>query len=269
MFRKSIALGLAAVLLSTTAVMAQTSTDTTSSSPPPAINAESNATAAPQATGSNTATGLPAAVPSSATSAASPSAAAPQPAVGTATPAASTSVQQAVTAPAQQAAPAPAQQTASAPAYALTDVNVRSGPGTGNGILATLIKDQNVTVSDCSNNYGWCSVTSPKAQGWVDSSYLGSAAAGPYQGLPISVVGGKLGINTVPVKVTSAEKVKRKTPVDVVYYNYPATYYRTPSPIVFAGFGPYWGPGPAFGPLGPAFGPGPGGWGPHGGGPRR
>lgn len=62
-----------------------------------------------------------------------------------------------------------------APAVATGNVNVRSGPGTGYGVIDTLVRGQRVDVQQCRGS--WCYVVKPGPDGWVSSSYL-SAGSG-------------------------------------------------------------------------------------------
>lgn len=57
-----------------------------------------------------------------------------------------------------------------APGYATANVNIRSGPGTTNPVIGTLVRGQQVDVQQCQGN--WCYVINPGRNGWVSSSYL-------------------------------------------------------------------------------------------------
>ena len=57
-----------------------------------------------------------------------------------------------------------------APGVATSNVNVRSGPGTGYGVVDTLRRGQNVDVQRCQGS--WCYVVKPGPDGWVSASYL-------------------------------------------------------------------------------------------------
>lgn len=56
-------------------------------------------------------------------------------------------------------------------AKATTDLNVRSGPGTGYAVVDTLHAGEVVTMSNCQPN-NWCYITHPGPDGWVSGSYL-------------------------------------------------------------------------------------------------
>lgn len=58
-----------------------------------------------------------------------------------------------------------------APANATTTLNIRSGPGTGYGVVDTLYKGEAVEVTECVSN-GWCYIEHSGPDGWVSSKYL-------------------------------------------------------------------------------------------------
>jgi hypothetical protein len=53
---------------------------------------------------------------------------------------------------------------------ALTNANVRSGPGTGYGVIATLKKGQTVVVDHCAGQ--WCFLTRIGQDGWVSRALI-------------------------------------------------------------------------------------------------
>jgi hypothetical protein len=57
-----------------------------------------------------------------------------------------------------------------APAVASTTVNVRSGPGTGYGVVDVLRPGEPVDVSRCQGT--WCYVARSGPDGWVSAAYL-------------------------------------------------------------------------------------------------
>ncbi|WP_052153660.1 SH3 domain-containing protein, partial [Devosia sp. LC5] len=57
-----------------------------------------------------------------------------------------------------------------APAYATSNVNVRSGPGTGYGVVDTLRRGEQVDVQQCRGS--WCYVEKRGPDGWVSANYL-------------------------------------------------------------------------------------------------
>ncbi len=62
-----------------------------------------------------------------------------------------------------------------APAYVTSNVNVRSGPGTGYGVVDTLRRGEQVDVQQCRGS--WCYVQKRGPDGWVSANYL-SAGGG-------------------------------------------------------------------------------------------
>lgn len=65
-----------------------------------------------------------------------------------------------------------------APAASTTTLNVRSGPGTGFGVLDTLAPGEVVDVTECVPS-GWCHVTHSGPNGWVSGSYLAPVTPPP------------------------------------------------------------------------------------------
>jgi uncharacterized protein YraI len=62
-----------------------------------------------------------------------------------------------------------------APGFATTNVNVRSGPGTGYSAVDTLRRGERVDVAGCRG--GWCFVEKAGPDGWVSVNYLNAARA--------------------------------------------------------------------------------------------
>jgi uncharacterized protein YraI len=62
-----------------------------------------------------------------------------------------------------------------APASATSNVNVRSGPGTGFHVVSQLVRGQHVEVEGC--EAGWCYVSQRGVDGWVSAQYLTARAA--------------------------------------------------------------------------------------------
>src|SRR5450755_19841 len=60
-----------------------------------------------------------------------------------------------------------------ATSYATTNVNVRSGPGTGYAVVGVLSAGSTVHVNRC--NDSWCSIQQGPVQGWASATYLESA----------------------------------------------------------------------------------------------
>jgi uncharacterized protein YraI len=57
-----------------------------------------------------------------------------------------------------------------APGVVTSNVNVRSGPGTGYAVVDTMRTGQQVDVQQCQGS--WCYVVKPGPDGWVSSNYL-------------------------------------------------------------------------------------------------
>ena len=58
---------------------------------------------------------------------------------------------------------------------ALTSLNVRSGPGTGFGVVDTLFQGEEVDVISCQSN-GWCAIQHSGPDGYVSARYLSAEA---------------------------------------------------------------------------------------------
>ena len=65
-------------------------------------------------------------------------------------------------------------------ATATSSVNVRSGPGTGYGIVDRLGPGDYVNINGRSG--GWCSVSKPGPDGWVSCAYLTGGRVNVYDG---------------------------------------------------------------------------------------
>ncbi|HEY4199974.1 MAG TPA: SH3 domain-containing protein [Devosiaceae bacterium] len=61
------------------------------------------------------------------------------------------------------------------PGVAITNVNVRSGPGLGYSVVDLLRYGDRINVEGC--RQGWCYVDGRKARGWVSSQYLADVKA--------------------------------------------------------------------------------------------
>mgnify|MGYP000719463751 CR=1 FL=1 len=65
-------------------------------------------------------------------------------------------------------------------AFAVQDLNIRTGPGTGFARVGVIPGGQNVQVLGCQG--GWCQVNYRGIVGWASGSYL--ADGGPYRPAP-------------------------------------------------------------------------------------
>lgn len=57
-------------------------------------------------------------------------------------------------------------------AIVTTNLNVRTGPGTGYAILGSIPSRAPVNVQGCTSGYGWCQVNYGRLSGWASSRYL-------------------------------------------------------------------------------------------------
>ncbi|HEY8595194.1 MAG TPA: SH3 domain-containing protein [Devosiaceae bacterium] len=62
-------------------------------------------------------------------------------------------------------------------AAATAAVNVRTGPGTGFGVVDTLHAGEVVDVVECNSSNTWCRIEHDGPDGWVSRSYLGAPPA--------------------------------------------------------------------------------------------
>ncbi len=106
-----------------------------------------------------------------------------------------------------------------ATAYALTTVNLRSGPGTDNQILSRIPGGSRIDAADCKD--GWCAVTWNGKSGFAIQTALDTSGRPPVRRAPRAVYGEE------PVYVEGPP----------VYYGPPPAYYYGPP----AYYGPYWG----------------------------
>jgi uncharacterized protein YraI len=61
---------------------------------------------------------------------------------------------------------------------AVTDLNVRAGPGSQYPVIGVLKAGQQATLSGCLQNGKWCSVAEAGGQGWVYSDYVSADFGG-------------------------------------------------------------------------------------------
>jgi hypothetical protein len=65
-----------------------------------------------------------------------------------------------------------------AEAMATTDLNVRSGPGTGYPVIGVLGSGQSTTIRGCLQSGTWCAISQGGEEGWVSARYLSSMMGG-------------------------------------------------------------------------------------------
>ncbi len=81
---------------------------------------------------------------------------------------------------------------AASAAAVTNDLNVRSGPGTGYGVVMTLPAGAEVGVIGC--NGGWCRVSFGSGEGFVSASYLAGDGGPVYAASPPVYVGPTIGL---------------------------------------------------------------------------
>ena len=64
-----------------------------------------------------------------------------------------------------------------APGVVTSNVNVRSGPGTGYGVVDVVQRGQQVDVQQCQGS--WCYIAKPGPDGWVSANYLSAGGGSP------------------------------------------------------------------------------------------
>ncbi|TGQ74674.1 MAG: DUF1236 domain-containing protein [Mesorhizobium sp.] len=61
---------------------------------------------------------------------------------------------------------------ADTPVSAVTDLNVRAGPGPQYPVIGVLAAGQSATLNGCIENSKWCTIAEAGGQGWVYSDYV-------------------------------------------------------------------------------------------------
>ena len=84
---------------------------------------------------------------------------------------------------------------AAAPAIVTTDLNIRTGPGTGYYAFDVIPVGGRVTVYGCATGYNWCDVGWAGTRGWVSGSYLAYRSGG--YNSSIASVGISIGVPVV------------------------------------------------------------------------
>lgn len=122
-----------------------------------------------------------------------------------------------------------------APAVALSGVNVRSGPGTGYGVIGTLPRGVAVEVLSCTP--AWCAI------GWGRPAYVSAAYLG-FDGPPPYMAGPPVVVQAVPAPPVAAPIVVAPPVAPLVYAPPPPVQFYPPPPRFY---GPPPAPGPYFG----------------------
>ncbi|MFW8636286.1 DUF1236 domain-containing protein [Cribrihabitans pelagius] len=69
------------------------------------------------------------------------------------------------------------QGLAATSATAVTDLNLRAGPGPQHEVIGVIAKDASTDIEGCLEDSNWCKVTYEGTTGWAYGEYLGGAAA--------------------------------------------------------------------------------------------
>ena len=77
-------------------------------------------------------------------------------------------------------------------AVAVTDLNMRAGPGPQYPIVTTIANSDNVEVLGCTESTLWCDVSYDGVRGWAYADYLASSASGQQIALPQAVAAAEM-----------------------------------------------------------------------------
>lgn len=98
----------------------------------------------------------------------------------------------------------PGVAAAATAAIVTTNLNLRSGPGTGYQAFASIPVGSRVTVYGCATGYNWCDVDYAGYRGWVSGNYLAyREGGGAYYDRPMSSVGVYVGVPVIGFDVYS------------------------------------------------------------------
>jgi uncharacterized protein YraI len=112
---------------------------------------------------------------------------------------------------------------AAKPGYAITNVNLRSGAGTNNDVVAKIPGGSRIEINNCTN--GWCEVTYQGKSGFAIETALDTSGRAPPRRTSGYYSGGPV-YSGPPAYYAPGP-----------YYGPPAYYY--PGPYYY-GYGPYW-----------------------------
>jgi hypothetical protein len=126
------------------------------------------------------------------------------------------------------------QVAAAAPARVATNTNLRQGPGTEHGVIATIPRGMTVEVAGCTGE--WCNVQWHQRGGYVLARNLdlGGPAPGPGPGGPGGAPGPASGPDALAGPYPPPGAYDGPPAVVAEPYPYPYPYWWGP--------GPYWGP---------------------------
>lgn len=98
----------------------------------------------------------------------------------------------------------PGVAAAATAAIVTTNLNIRSGPGTGYQAFASIPAGSRVTVFGCATGYNWCDIDWAGNRGWVSGNYLAyREGGGSYYDRPVSSVGVYVGVPVIGFDVYS------------------------------------------------------------------
>lgn len=95
----------------------------------------------------------------------------------------------------------PGVASAASPAIVTTDLNIRTGPGTGYQAFDVIPAGGRVTVYGCATGYNWCDIAWAGTRGWVSGNYLAYRESGRYYDRPIGSVGGYVGVPVISFSI--------------------------------------------------------------------
>jgi uncharacterized protein YraI len=100
------------------------------------------------------------------------------------------------------AASVPGAAFAAATATAITDLNIRSGPGPQYPVIGAIRTNDQATITGCIQGSLWCEVTYGGRQGWAYSQYLTAPLSG--NSVVVSERREAIGVPTVAYETTGA-----------------------------------------------------------------
>lgn len=112
---------------------------------------------------------------------------------------------------------------------ALTDLNMRSGPGTGYERVTTLPKGARAELGECTDDLHWCELTYGPIKGWASSHYLSEPSDAPASAPRVAAVEPQPlppRYQPVPEDPYYAERIVRVRPRDHAEYRPPVRYER-------------------------------------------
>lgn len=111
-----------------------------------------------------------------------------------------------------------------ASALVTTDLNLRTGPGTGYATITSMPNGALVDVRGCTRGYSWCRVNWRGYDGWASANYL-AQSTGAYDGRAYSSYGAEIGIPLIAGAVIGAA-ILGNNDHDHYYRHYSRRHYR-------------------------------------------